>query len=142
MNNFNRNSKNRGRRDFSKRGSFGGDRDRDRERTQMHETTCSACGKRCEVPFRPTGQKPVYCNECFRKNNERRGDSFEKTSRERDSFQGKREDSLGKEEFNKLIDRLDTIINILTAKEKTEKNGKEIKKSITKKTMKKPLRKK
>ena len=28
---------------------------------------CSECGKECEVPFKPTQGKPVYCNECFRK---------------------------------------------------------------------------
>ena len=140
MNNFNRNSRNKGkRRDFNRRGSFGGDRDR--ERPQMHETTCSACGKRCEVPFRPTGQKPVYCNECFR-NYERRGGGFEKSSYKRDSFQGKREDGFGKEEFNRLIARLDTIINILTAKEKAGKNDKEVKKSIPKKIKKKAFEKK
>ncbi len=43
---------------------FGG-RDRERERSQMHEAICSDCGKRCEVPFRPTGDKPIYCNQCF-----------------------------------------------------------------------------
>lgn len=42
--------------------SFGG---RDRERPEMHEAICSDCGKRCEVPFRPTGDKPIYCSQCF-----------------------------------------------------------------------------
>ena len=46
---------------FGKR-QFG---DRERERPQMHEAICSDCGKRCEVPFKPTGDKPVYCNQCF-----------------------------------------------------------------------------
>ena len=41
-----------------------GDRDL-RPRTTMHEAICSSCGKNCEVPFRPTGDKPVYCRECF-----------------------------------------------------------------------------
>jgi len=140
MNNFNRNSKNRGKRgDFNKRGSFGADRDR--ERPQMHETTCSACGKRCEVPFRPTGQKPVYCNDCFR-NYERRGGGFEKPSYRQDSFRGKKEDGFGREEFDKLIARLDTIISILTAKEGAGKNAKEVKKSTVKKTKKKVSEKK
>lgn len=31
----------------------------------MHQAICSACGKACEVPFRPSGDKPVYCNDCF-----------------------------------------------------------------------------
>lgn len=31
----------------------------------MHSAICSSCGKNCEVPFRPTGDKPVYCRDCF-----------------------------------------------------------------------------
>lgn len=31
----------------------------------MHKATCSECGKMCEVPFRPTGEKPVFCSNCF-----------------------------------------------------------------------------
>lgn len=33
----------------------------------LHKATCSECGKGCEVPFRPTGEKPVYCSDCFAK---------------------------------------------------------------------------
>lgn len=39
------------------------------DRPDMHKATCSNCGKICEVPFRPTGSKPVFCKDCF-KNNE------------------------------------------------------------------------
>ncbi len=38
------------------------------ERPDMHKATCSTCGKICEVPFRPTGSKPVYCRDCFASN--------------------------------------------------------------------------
>ncbi len=38
---------------------------RDGGRPQMYEAVCSQCGKRCELPFRPTGDKPVYCSQCF-----------------------------------------------------------------------------
>jgi CxxC-x17-CxxC domain-containing protein len=31
----------------------------------MHQATCATCGKSCEVPFRPTGERPVYCRDCF-----------------------------------------------------------------------------
>ena len=31
-----------------------------------YSATCDACGRRCEVPFRPTGAKPVYCSYCFK----------------------------------------------------------------------------
>jgi CxxC-x17-CxxC domain-containing protein len=32
---------------------------------EMHQTTCSGCGKEASVPFVPRGDKPVYCSECF-----------------------------------------------------------------------------
>ncbi|RJR25539.1 zinc-binding protein [Candidatus Microgenomates bacterium] len=32
---------------------------------QMHTAVCAQCGKECEVPFEPRGDKPVYCNECY-----------------------------------------------------------------------------
>jgi CxxC-x17-CxxC domain-containing protein len=31
----------------------------------MHKATCDECHKSCEVPFRPSGDKPVYCSDCF-----------------------------------------------------------------------------
>jgi CxxC-x17-CxxC domain-containing protein len=32
---------------------------------QMYEAVCSSCGKPALVPFQPSGDKPVYCSECF-----------------------------------------------------------------------------
>ncbi len=32
---------------------------------QMYHVICSECGKDAEVPFQPTGDKPVYCSDCF-----------------------------------------------------------------------------
>lgn len=34
-------------------------------RPSMHDAICDDCGKNCEVPFKPTGNKPVYCSNCF-----------------------------------------------------------------------------
>ena len=34
---------------------------------EMTEVTCSSCGVKCEVPFKPTSNKPVYCSDCFTK---------------------------------------------------------------------------
>jgi CxxC-x17-CxxC domain-containing protein len=31
----------------------------------MYKATCAECGNMCEVPFRPNGEKPVYCSNCF-----------------------------------------------------------------------------
>jgi CxxC-x17-CxxC domain-containing protein len=65
MSYFNRDSRSGGRRDFGGRRSFGNRGGRgDRE---MFSAVCSECGKECQVPFQPTGSKPVYCSECFEK---------------------------------------------------------------------------
>jgi len=34
---------------------------------QMHPATCAQCGKATEVPFLPSGDRPVYCSDCFSK---------------------------------------------------------------------------
>jgi CxxC-x17-CxxC domain-containing protein len=34
---------------------------------EMHKAVCSECKKECEVPFKPTEGKPVYCKECYAK---------------------------------------------------------------------------
>ncbi|HEY1455292.1 MAG TPA: zinc-ribbon domain containing protein [Candidatus Dormibacteraeota bacterium] len=31
----------------------------------MHDVICSNCGKQTQVPFVPTGARPVYCLDCF-----------------------------------------------------------------------------
>jgi CxxC-x17-CxxC domain-containing protein len=31
----------------------------------MFEASCNKCGNKCEVPFLPNGKKPVYCRDCF-----------------------------------------------------------------------------
>jgi CxxC-x17-CxxC domain-containing protein len=32
---------------------------------EMFTATCASCGRDAQVPFRPTGAKPVYCSDCF-----------------------------------------------------------------------------
>lgn len=57
-------------RDFN-RGGGGGHRPggfrRDFGPREMHKATCSECGQECEVPFKPTEGKPVFCKECYMK---------------------------------------------------------------------------
>jgi CxxC-x17-CxxC domain-containing protein len=55
-NGFNRNSR------FGGNRRFGND---NRSERQMYKAKCADCGKECEVPFKPTGDKPVYCRECY-----------------------------------------------------------------------------
>jgi len=47
------------------RGGRGGGYDRGPR--DMHKATCSDCGQECEVPFKPTDGRPVYCRNCFQK---------------------------------------------------------------------------
>jgi len=79
---------------FERRDS--GRSNRDFEQREMHEVTCDKCGKRCEVPFKPTASKPVYCDDCFRKN----GNS------------GSRNDRSAKE-FDQINEKLDKILKAL-----------------------------
>lgn len=70
----------------SDRGGFGGGRSSGRsfggndrgDRPQLFSAVCDQCGKSCEVPFRPTGSKPIYCSSCFETKN---GGSSDRGSR-------------------------------------------------------------
>jgi len=35
--------------------------------TERFQATCAQCNAVCEVPFKPNGKKPVYCRNCFKK---------------------------------------------------------------------------
>ena len=45
-------------------GGFGGGR-REGNSREMHSATCATCGNTCQVPFQPSGEKPVYCSTCY-----------------------------------------------------------------------------
>lgn len=51
------------------RGGGGYDNNRAPKEMQLFSTTCTTCGKSCEVPFRPDGTKPVLCRDCFANKN-------------------------------------------------------------------------
>jgi CxxC-x17-CxxC domain-containing protein len=40
-------------------GGFGG------SAREMHPAVCAQCGVDTMVPFRPRGDRPVYCSDCF-----------------------------------------------------------------------------
>jgi CxxC-x17-CxxC domain-containing protein len=46
--------------------SGGGGGGYDRGPREMFSATCSSCGREAQVPFRPSGAKPVYCSDCFK----------------------------------------------------------------------------
>ena len=43
------------------RGGFGG------RPKEMFKATCAECKKECDVPFKPSGNRPVYCKDCYSK---------------------------------------------------------------------------
>lgn len=61
MGNFKQNNRPRG------RGNSKGFAGRNSGRPAMHKAVCSECGRDCEVPFKPTGDKPIFCADCFRR---------------------------------------------------------------------------
>lgn len=79
--------------------SRGFGRDSGRRSPEMHNVICDKCGKQCQVPFKPTGDKPVFCSECFKQSN---------GSRNRD-----RQSGISSEQFNQLNAKIDKIIEIL-----------------------------
>ena len=40
---------------------FGGGRDR-----VEYDAVCAKCEKDCKVPFKPSGTRPVYCQDCYK----------------------------------------------------------------------------
>jgi CxxC-x17-CxxC domain-containing protein len=84
------------------RGGFGGGkkfggRDRSFDRNaprQMYKATCAECGDECEVPFKPSGDRPVLCSICFKQSGrgEERGERRDDRREERRDFDRPRND--------------------------------------------------
>lgn len=99
------------------------DRGDSRDRYSMHRAVCSDCGNDCEVPFQPTGGKPVYCNNCFKNHRTERPERFDSRNEgrgnDRRSDRGyerpseSREDQYRKQ-FEQLNAKLDKILKILS----------------------------
>lgn len=138
MGNFNRDNGRSGGGGFNR--GFGGGRPfgggkkfggggRDGGRPAMHQATCSECGASCEVPFRPTGSRPVFCNNCFGKQGGGRDGGrpprFEGERHERPRFEDRKTDSVSSsgpvvEQIKILNAKIDKLIEILTPKKKAE----------------------
>ena len=107
-----------------------------RDEKTMHTVICDGCKKECEVPFKPTEGKPVYCSDCFKS----RGKS-NKTNQQCNC----------KEELGKMDQKIDLILEIVkgiktmhtpVVKEVVEKKSKTKKVAVKKTTKKKTVKKK
>jgi CxxC-x17-CxxC domain-containing protein len=91
------------------RGGFGRDRNSgrsDRRSQEMHDVTCDKCGKECQVPFKPSGNKPVLCSDCFRNNSDSRSNNSRNQDRPSQS-------GISQEQFETLNKKLDKILSVL-----------------------------
>jgi len=117
-----------GKKSFGNRGGF------DQGPREMFTATCAKCGNTCEVPFRPNGAKPVYCNNCFVKDGESapRGDFNARGPRrdfgQRPSFGGAPQAPRHDQAFNDLKaelrvvnQNLERLISIMTPAPVAEK---------------------
>ena len=131
---------------------FNGSREGGFERRDrvMHQTVCDQCGKPCELPFRPTGDRPVYCSSCFESKREtgERGDRFSKNkfSGQKTDFGSKgNNDELKKQlvilngKMDQLIKAVEAMANTKTIKKKAIKKTRTVK---DKKSAKKVVKKK
>ena len=110
MGNFNRDGRSgqsRGGSQSRGRSSYGGSRGGPRE---MFKAICDNCGKECQVPFKPTSGKPVYCSDCFEKMGGGSSDSPRRERSERPSF------DQNNTKFEELNAKLDKILNLLESK--------------------------
>ncbi len=107
-----------GRPNFQKK-SWDNNRGGDREVT-MHSAICSECGKKCEVPFRPTGDKPVYCSDCFGDKKEGgNSDRYPKKSFGNDrprEFRDSRESSSPRPDSNRGLEDVKKQVEMLNSK--------------------------
>lgn len=116
---------------FNRGGGFGRNRDRggrsnfrrdDRREVTMTRVVCDGCGKSCEVPFKPTAGKPVFCNECFR---------GQPRNQDRDSkrdFSNKSNNESGidiKKQFEILNSKLDKLVSLIEKSNISEKDSEE-----------------
>ena len=141
------------------RGGFGGGRpsfqknnwggDRDRGEKSFHKAVCADCGKTCDVPFKPSGGKPVFCDDCFAQKrgsgrDERgpRRDFGAGRSRDRSDFKSAPVDNEMKQTLVNISAKLDNLISLFEKNLIEEKSSSKTKESTvvakTKKVVTKP----
>lgn len=94
---------------------------------EMHDATCSQCGAACQVPFRPSGGREIFCSNCFKDKRPERNDgpmrqggnfnrpSFDsKPSFDKKPSFGGGDNNQFKQQIEMLNTKLDKILKILS----------------------------
>ena len=106
---------------------------------EMHKAVCDACGRSCEVPFKPSGDKPIYCSNCFEEKDSGGSRRPDRNSSRR-SGGGERDRTTQQllDQVRLLNTKLDRILNVIESgvgKKKVAKKA-EVKKAAKKATKK------
>lgn len=95
----------------------------------MFPANCSECGKSCQVPFRPNGEKPVLCDNCFSAKKEAQSHGFGDRFEKRDSFSTPKPDyriNDLKAQVDHLTSKVDKVLVLL---ESYQRSSDSVKKS-------------
>ena len=100
--------------------NFGGGNRSSGSRFKLYEAVCAKCSNNCEVPFEPTGNKPVYCRNCFREGAGNSSDDRSSNYQSREKFDNKFERKSESKEYDasaalleKINKKLDRIMKAL-----------------------------
>lgn len=114
--NFNRSNKFGGKRNFG----GGGFNKSSEGKPMLYKATCDECNQSCEVPFKPSGNRPVLCSDCFsgRSNaGPKRFGGEQETRRyhpeDKQAHTSVNTNEIYKAQFEQLNNKLDKILKIL-----------------------------
>lgn len=100
--------------------SFGGGGRSFGPKPDMHRAICAECGDGCEVPFKPTGDKPVYCSNCFKRDGDMgnsrprgRDRDFDRPAPRERSFDKPMQMPVDNAKHDQILAKLDKIISLL-----------------------------
>lgn len=90
---------------------------------ELHHAICDKCGIECDVPFKPTGNKPIYCRTCFRAGasesggrsnsyDRERSNNFDRRPEPRDKFESKNTSSEDLDRINRKLDKIMKALKI------------------------------
>jgi len=107
MKNFNRSRDRRG----SSRESFGG---RDSGRPSLHDAVCAECGRDCQVPFKPSGERPIYCSDCFERKGGKDSHRSDRRGSDRRNYGGRDrgrspQSTISDHSMSQFVEKVDTL---------------------------------
>ncbi|MGV8141118.1 MAG: CxxC-x17-CxxC domain-containing protein [Candidatus Woesearchaeota archaeon] len=93
---------------------------------KLHEAVCDRCGQKCDLPFKPTGNKPIYCRSCFRETKGSSEDNFRSRGKSGSRFEHRGADRFDREpetkeqpipsdaldKINRKLDKIMKALNI------------------------------